>query len=101
MKLNVKKFIKTELGGELEATIRAWDEAITEVHKVTPGFGNPDQGLGFKYWDNTCRSCRDRWEVFKLAIKQFYGIEFFFTRTDTYYGVCTEDESVWLMKETR
>ncbi len=46
MKLNVKKFIKTELGGELEATIRAWDEAITEVHKLTPGFGNPDQGLG-------------------------------------------------------
>lgn len=32
MKLNVKKFMKTEMGGELEATIRAWDEAVTEVH---------------------------------------------------------------------
>ena len=101
MKLNVKKFMKTEMGGELEVTIRAWDEAITEVHQVKSGFRDPNQGLGFRYWNNTCRSCQDRWEVFKLAIKQFYGIEFFFTRTDTYFGVCTEDESIWLMKIMR
>ena len=82
MKLNKEKFMKTEMGGELEETIRTWDKAIDERRKATPGIGNPDQGLGFKYWDNTCRSCQDRWEVFKLAIKQFYGIEFFFTRTD-------------------
>ena len=82
MKLNKEKFMKTEMGGELEETIRTWDKAIDERRKATPGIGNPDQGLGFKYWDNTCRNCQDRWEVFKLAIKQFYGIEFFFTRTD-------------------
>ena len=101
MKLNKEKFMKTEMGGELEETIRTWDKAIDERRKATPGIGNPDQGLGFKYWDNTCRSCQDRWEVFKLAIKQFYGIEFFFTRTDEYFGVCSEDESIWLMKEGR
>lgn len=72
MKLNKEKFMKTEMGGELEETIRTWDKAIDERRKATPGIGNPDQGLGFKYWDNTCRSCQDRWEVFKLAIKQFY-----------------------------
>lgn len=91
MKLNKEKFMKTEMGGELEETIRTWDKAIDERRKATPGIGNPDQGLGFKYWDNTCRSCQDRWEVFKLAIKQFYGIEFFFTRTDEYFGVCSEE----------
>lgn len=101
MKLNKEKFMKTEMGGELEETIRTWDKAIDERRKATPGIGNPDQGLGFKYWDNTCRSCQDRWEVFKLAIKQFYGIELFFTRTDEYFGVCSEDESIWLMKEGR
>lgn len=101
MKLNVKKFMETEMGGELEETIRTWDKAIDERRKATPGIGNPDQGLGFKYWDNTCGSCQDRWEVFKLAIKQFYGIEFFFTRTDEYFGVCSEDENIWLMKEKR
>ena len=101
MNFSLFSFMKTEMGGELEETIRTWDKAIDERRKATPGIGNPDQGLGFKYWDNTCRSCQDRWEVFKLAIKQFYGIEFFFTRTDEYFGVCSEDESIWLMKEGR
>lgn len=95
MKLNKEKFMKTEMGGELEETIRTWDKAIDERRKATPGIGNSNQGLGFKYWENTCRSCQDRWEVFKLAIKQFYGIEFFFTRTDEYFGIVTEDEADW------
>lgn len=101
MKLNKEKFMKTELGGELKETIRCWGMALDEIRKATPGIGNPDQGLGYTYWQNTCRSCQDRWEVFKLAIKQFYGIEFFFTRTEKYFGICNEDESIWLMKEGR
>lgn len=48
MKLNKEKFMKTEMGGELEETIRTWDKAIDERRKATPGIGNPDQGLGFK-----------------------------------------------------
>ena len=73
MKLNKEKFMKTEMGGELEETIRTWDKAIDERRKATPGIGNSNQGLGFKYWENTCRSCQDRWEVFKLAIKPDSG----------------------------
>ena len=72
MKLNIKKFMMTEMGGELEETIKAWDQALKERRKATPGIGDPDQGLGFGYWDRTCKSCQDRWEVFKLAIRQFY-----------------------------
>ena len=74
MKLNIKKFMMTEMGGELEETIKAWDQALEERRKATPGIGDPDQGIGFGYWDRTCKSCQDRWEVFKLAIRQFYGI---------------------------
>lgn len=101
MKLNIKKFMMTEMGGELEETIKAWDQALEERRKATPGIGDPDQGLGFGYWDRTCKSCQDRWEVFKLAIRQFYGIEFNFTRTDEYFGICNDDETIWLMKENR
>ena len=101
MKLNIKKFMMTEIGGELEETIKAWDHALEERRKATPGIGDPDHGLGFGYWDRTCKSCQDRWEVFKLAIRQFYGIEFNFTRTDEYFGVCNDDETIWLMKENR
>lgn len=69
MKLNKEKFMKTEMGGELEETIRTWDKAIDERRKATPGIGNPDQGLGFKYWDNTCRSCQDRWEKIRKIVE--------------------------------
>lgn len=30
MKLNIKKFMMTEMGGELEETIKAWDQALEE-----------------------------------------------------------------------
>lgn len=37
MKLNIKKFMMTEMGGELEETIKAWDQALEERRKATPG----------------------------------------------------------------
>lgn len=82
MKLNIKKFMMTEMGGELEETIKAWDQALEERRKATPRIGDPDQGIGFGYWDRTCKSCQDRWEVFKLAIRQFYGIELMKKQSD-------------------
>ena len=79
---------------------RRKNQALEERRKATPGIGDPDQGLGFGYWDRTCKSCQDRWEVFKLAIRQFYGIEFNFTRTDEYFGICNDDETIWLMNDS-
>ena len=34
MKLNIKKFMMTEMGGELEETIKAWDQALEERRKA-------------------------------------------------------------------
>ena len=45
--------------------------------------------------------CQAQWEVYKMAIKQFYGVEYCFTRTDKYYGLVTEDETDWLFKVER
>ena len=45
MKLNIKKFMMTEMGGELEETIKAWDQALEERRKATPGIGDPDLGI--------------------------------------------------------
>ena len=99
--LNISKFMTTEMGCEIENIIKCWDNALEERMKVTPGFGNQKQGLGFEYWNDTCESCQNKWEAFQLAIKQFYGLEFHFTRTDEYFGICTEDGKTWLMKELR
>lgn len=34
MKLNIKKFMMTEMGGELEETIKAWDQALEELSLI-------------------------------------------------------------------
>lgn len=80
MKLNKISFLKTEFGAELENCIKCWDKWIIENdHKAA-------------LW------CQAQWEVYKIALKQFYKIEYFFTRTDEYFGVVTEDETDWLIK---
>lgn len=48
MKLNIKKFMMTEMGGELEETIKAWDQALEERRKATPGIGRSRSGAGLQ-----------------------------------------------------
>ena len=91
MKLNKEQFLKTEFGSELECTITAWNQAL-EKHNRT---GEDKDILRTLAW------CQAQWEVYRMAIKHFYGVEYHFTRTDEYYGLCTEDESDWLMKVDR
>lgn len=83
MKMNKEKFLKTELGSGMEECIKAWDKNL----KV----GDRKAAL----W------CQAQWEVYKMAVRQFYGIEYCFSRTDEYFGICTEDETDWLFKVDR
>ena len=53
---------------------------------ATPGWGDPDAGLGFSYWDNTCRCCQAQWEVYKMVLLQFFGIEFVSVPLRCVYG---------------
>ena len=80
MKMNKEQFLKTEFGGELESTITAWDDALSRNRE-------DKEVLRTLAW------CQAQWEVYRMAIKHFYGVEYHFTRTDEYYGLCTEDES--------
>ena len=83
MKMNKEKFLKTELGSSMIECVRAWDFWLdTNTRK-------------------TCNICQAQWEVYQMAVRQFYGIEYHFTRTDEYFGICTEDETDWLLKVER
>ena len=88
MKLNIKKFMMTEMGGELEETIKAWDQALEERRKATPGLA-----IRIRDWASDTGivpvKLSGQMGSFKLAIRQFYGIEFNFTRTDEYFGIAT------------
>lgn len=85
MKLNKEKFLKTELGGNLQECIKSWDFALKGGNKTKP----------IAYW------CQAQWEVYRIMFRQLYGIEYHFSRTDEYFGVCTEDETDWLFKVGR
>ena len=83
MRLNKEKFLKTEFGAELKNCILCWDAAL-------------------ELKDNkTAQWCQAQWEVYQMALKQFYGVSYHFTRTDGYYGVVTDDCSEWLFKFER
>lgn len=97
-KFDKEEFLKTDFGAELEETVHCWDDAINRRKKARC---HPYDGVGLAYWAETCHSCRDKWEVFKLAIEQFFGITYNFTRTDEYYGLVTENKKDWLLKVDR
>ena len=81
--LDKEKFLSTEIGGELQSCIIAWDKWLE--------IGDRKAAC----W------CQAQWEVYKMALRQYYGIEYFFTRTVEYFGVCTWDETDWLFKVER
>lgn len=83
MKLNKGKFLKTEFGASLQECITAWDKWL-EVKDEKAAI-----------W------CQAQWEVYQMALRQFYGVEYHFTRTDEYFGICTEDAVDWLFKVKR
>lgn len=78
-----EKFLSFEFGSSLQECITAWDKWLE--------IGDRKAAL----W------CQAQWEVYKMALRQYYGIEYFFTRTVEYFGVCTWDETDWLFKVER
>lgn len=85
-KMNKAEFLKTELGASWTETIDAWDFY-----------------LGKHDYKET-KVLQSRHEAFQIAVKQFYGIEYHFTRTDEHYGLVTEavgggEGEDWLYKK--
>lgn len=92
MKLNKIEFLNTEFGREMVVCAGRIDIYCRELSGCDL----------FSYDYNMYLSLRSeelaRLEVFKLAVKQFYSVEYCFTRTDDYYGLVTEDGLDWLLK---
>ena len=97
MKLNKEKFLKSELGGNLQECVTAWDHWLTELRK----FSIDTVGQEYRETRKAADWCQAQWEVFQTVMRQFYNIEYHFSRTDEYFGVCTEDETDWLFKVER
>lgn len=97
MKLNKEKFLKTELGGNLQECVTAWDHWLSELRKFNISTVNRDYHEVRKAAD----WCQAQWEVYQIMFRQLYHVDYHFSRTDEYFGVCTEDETDWLFKVER
>lgn len=91
LKLNKEKFLKTEFGGSLEECVIAWGRYLDERN-----LQNIDKGL-----EKSISWCQAQWEVYQLAMKQFYGVECHFSRSEECFGVVMGDEAEWLIKVER
>ena len=79
--LYVNKFLETDLGKVMVVVIHDWEYAIQEEEEHLQDI------------------CCGKWSIIQIALKQLYGKEFYFSRTEDYYGVTTEDKKIWLIKE--
>ena len=106
MYFNKEKFLKTEFGRSLDCCIRLLDNSLIILSRYPYGSKNSlisdESLLSINSYEMKCvESCFAQWEIYKMAIKQFFGIEYHFTRTDEYFGIVTEDETDWLIKIER
>ena len=96
--MNKEKFLKTELGSNMEVCIRSWDYWLCQLKNYSY---KPMPNSAYKKAKEKAARCQAQWEVYQMALQQFYGIEYHFSRTDEYFGIVTEDESDWLFKVER
>lgn len=95
MKLNKEKFLKTEVGAELKSCIISWDKALDDCRKYSW------ETVEYKCERKVADWCQAQWEVYKIVLLQFFGVEYCFTRTDEYFGLVTKDGKNWLFKINR
>jgi len=93
LKLDKEKFKYTELGISLCGTIKRLEYFYAEQSVLS--IFDTDISLRVR---NDIKSSYAQLEVFTLAIKQFYGIEYHYTRNDSYYGLVTEDGEDFLIR---
>lgn len=99
-----EEFRKTPIGEELAKIVNTWDIALENRWRAMRGInGYPgaERLPDVKDWEQMCAECRARWEVMQTVLRELYGVEFHFTRSETWSGVCDETETVWLVQHFR
>ena len=80
-------FLQTELGLDLRICIDTIDKLLPELY-------NPLFADNYHFY-------LGKLEVFKLLLKQLFGVEYCFSRTDDYYGLVIDNQDDWLYKVER
>ncbi len=97
MKLVKARFERTEFGGQMVETVKAIDFYLEE-RSHTSQWREPEK---YEELNKDIDRLFAQFEIFRLAVKQFYGVEYHFTRTDDYFGCCTNDGEDFLFRFER
>ncbi|MCI1959677.1 MAG: hypothetical protein LKJ25_08670 [Clostridia bacterium] len=95
MIFNKEKFLKSEIGAHMDEVITTWDSCISKMDLYKTNSSD------YKANERVSAEMQTRWDVIRMMIRQLYGIKYYFTRNDDYFGVCTENEGDWLIKKYR
>ena len=90
MEINKKNFWTGELGHELVSCMMKLDSALDDMHKIDHCYSFTDVDL-----------YNVKLEAYELVLKELYGIQFYFTRNDKYFGLISEDGEFWVVKVER
>lgn len=89
-----EEFLNSIFGEGLIECIQGWDAQLFKMYKFnefTPEY-RAAECLAYGY--------RSQWNVYKKFFMSI-GLRYNFTRTDEYVGVCSDDETDWLIKIDR
>ena len=78
--VNKEELLKSDFMKQIERLILNWDKALYESDMVKSHI------------------CLRGWEIAQAALKIITGSEYHFTRSERYYGICTEDNKFLLVK---
>lgn len=75
-----EELLKSTFMKQVESLISKWDKALKENDMICS------------------HACLQSWELIQAALKFITSTDWHFTRTERYYGICTEDEKFLLIK---
>ena len=87
-----QEFLKTEVGTAMRSCVRLLNESLEKRESVRYGSVEYEKHTGM------ARCCLAQWDVYAIVLRELFGQEYYFSRTDEYFGVCTEDEKDWLFR---
>ena len=93
--------VGNEQRGILKDRVRKYLERMYHWLAELKEFRFEPDGKEYRTARKCADQCQAQWKAFHMAIKQFYGISYYFNRSNEYFGVSTEDETDWLFKVER
>lgn len=92
IKFDKEEFLDSELGQDLSDCIEEWAFALCDLDDYEIGSYARHKVNVKLTW------CYAQWLVYKKMLKDIFGVEYHFLDTDECTGLCTENESDWLIK---